>query len=254
MGERQAMAESIAQRTKFSRGASHPLVLMYHSITTYTEDPYQVTVSPDRFEQQLRWLRRQGLTGTSMRHLLHARSRGEGRNLVGLTFDDGYADFLDSALPLLTRYGCTATLFVIAGRLGGENVWDPLGPRKPLVTADQVRHAADAGVEIGSHGMWHQRLPDVTGEDLREEVETSRSLLRKISGQTVPGFCYPYGEISASVVDTVRSTEYDYGCAIWPSEHSGRHALPRTFVGEKDGPWRLHAKRFRHALRSQRDR
>ncbi len=127
---------------------SMPAVLMYHSVTPYQDDPYLVTVSPARFEAQLRWLRRRGLRGVSVAELLAARERGSGHDLVGLTFDDGYADFVEHALPALTRHGCTATVFVIAGRLGGDNAWDAEGPRKPLMTARQVRQAADAGIEI----------------------------------------------------------------------------------------------------------
>ena len=48
---------------------------------------YRVTVSPDRLDAQLGWLRRRGLRGVGMAELLAARARGEGRDLVGLTFD-----------------------------------------------------------------------------------------------------------------------------------------------------------------------
>lgn len=246
------MTQSIADRTRIPNGSSYPLVLMYHSVTTYTQDPYLVTVSPARFEQQLSWLRRRGLTGTSVRELLHARRHGNGRNLVGLTFDDGYTDFAHTVVPLLLRYGFTATVFVIAGRLGGENAWDPEGPRKPLMTAEQVGRIASAGMEIGSHGMHHQRLPGLTPASLHEEVEASRSVLREVTGQQVEGFCYPYGDVSDRVVRAVRSTGYDYGCAIWRSGLSGRHALPRTYVGEPDRSLRLRAKRLRHAWHASR--
>ncbi len=53
-----------------------PPVLMYHSVTPYAEDPYQVTVSPRRFEQQMRWLDTCGLRGVSMATLLRAQRRG----------------------------------------------------------------------------------------------------------------------------------------------------------------------------------
>ncbi len=92
-----------------------PLVLMYHSVEPYQADPYLVTVSPPRFGQQMRWLARRGLRGVSMRDLLAARAAGAGKGLVGLTFDDGYADFARHALPVLRRYGFGATMFVIAG-------------------------------------------------------------------------------------------------------------------------------------------
>src|SRR5262249_41052866 len=107
-----------------------PPVLMYHSVTPYEEDPYLITVRPERFEQQLRWLHPRGRRGTSMRELLAARGAGTDRGLVGLTFDDGYVDFCEYALPALARFGFTATVFVIADLLGGSNSWDSAGPCK----------------------------------------------------------------------------------------------------------------------------
>lgn len=227
---------------------SMPAVLMYHSVTPYQDDPYLVTVSPARFEAQLRWLRRRGLRGVSVAELLAARERGSGHDLVGLTFDDGYADFVEHALPALTRHGCTATVFVIAGRLGGDNAWDAEGPRKPLMTARQVRQAADAGIEIGSHGLRHVTLPGAAGPALTAEVENSRAVLQGVSGQPVAGFCYPYGDIDERVVKGVRAAGYEYGCAIWRSALTGRHALPRIYVGDADSSWRLWAKAVRHRL------
>ena len=108
-----------------------PFVLMYHSVAEETQDPYAITVSPVRFDRQLRWLHRRGLRGVSMRELLAAADRGDAARLVGLTFDDGYADFANNAMPVLRRYGFGATVYVLAGKLGGRNDWDVRGPRKP---------------------------------------------------------------------------------------------------------------------------
>ena len=140
-----------------------PLVLMYHSVEPYETDPYRVTVHPRRFDQQLRWLQKRGLRGVSMAELLTSRAPGT----VGLTFDDGYADFATIVLPFLRRYGFTATVFVIADALGGYNHWDVPGPRKPLMTAADVRLVADAGLEVGSHSLHHVRLTKLGGLDLR---------------------------------------------------------------------------------------
>jgi peptidoglycan/xylan/chitin deacetylase (PgdA/CDA1 family) len=225
-----------------------PVVLMYHSVASADQDPYLVTVSPARFEQQMRWLRRRGLRGTSVRELREARAAGAGQGLVALTFDDGYADFAEQVLPVLRAYDFSATVFVIAGLLGGENAWDVEGPRKALMTAGQVRQMAEAGIEIGSHGLRHVRLPAAADAALSQEIEASRSILRDVSGQDVPGFCYPYGDVDGRVVSGVRAAGYDYGCAIWPSEHTGEHALPRTYIGDADSPPRLWAKGLRHWL------
>ncbi|QUH02664.1 polysaccharide deacetylase family protein [Saccharopolyspora erythraea] len=239
------MAWTLQEQIAAPSGRALPYVLMYHSVAEYAQDPYRVTVDPARFERQLRWLERRGLRGVSMGELMAA---GDPRGLVGLTFDDGYQDFMHHVVPALRRHGFTATVFVIAGRLGGSNVWDPDGPRKPLMTSEQVEQAVLAGMEIGSHGMLHRRLSELDDDELVEEVAGSREVLRALSGQDVGGFCYPYGDLSRRVRDAVRDCGYDYGCAIWSSPLTGRHALPRTYVGDSDGHLRLLAKRVRHEM------
>ena len=246
----QVINDGLIRGTDTAGVTGMPLVLMYHSIEPYQADPYLVTVSPPRFAEQMRWLARRGLRGVSIRDLLAARAAGAGKGLVGLTFDDGYADFARHALPVLRRHGFGATVFVIAGRLGGDNAWDPEGPRKRLMDAPEVWALAQAGIEIGSHGLRHVRLAGA-GDALAEEVGGSRRILQEITGKPVGGFCYPYGDLDAAAVAQVRDTGYDYGCGIWPSACTGRHALPRTYIGDADTAPRLWAKTARHRLTRQ---
>ena len=232
-------------------------VLMYHSIEDYDRDPFRVTVRPDRLDRQLRWLRRAGWRGVAVGELLRAREAGTARRLVGLTFDDGYADFVTEALPVLARHGCTATVFVLAGRLGGDNAWDRPGPRKALMSAADVRRAAGAGMEIGSHGLLHRPLPEADGPGLAAEAGRSRAILTALSGQDVAGFCYPYGRAGAREVAAVRAAGYGYACAVRGpglSTLDHRYAVPRTFVGDRDGGARLAAKWLRHRLSAGRPR
>ncbi|MYW63781.1 polysaccharide deacetylase family protein [Streptomyces sp. SID8379] len=222
---------------------------MYHSVDDCTDDPYNVTVTPERLQQQLRWLRSRGLRGVSVAELLAARSRGAGRGLVGLTFDDGYGDFVENAVPLLRHYECSATVFVLSGRLGGENDWDVQGPRKSLLTAQGIRAAAAAGMEIGSHGLMHVDLTGVDEAQRRAEIQRSKAQLEELTGGEVHGFCYPYGCVDPATVDAVRRAGYRYGCAISPGSLTGVHAMPRVFVGQRDAPWRLELKRRIHRVR-----
>ncbi|MFF5423329.1 MULTISPECIES: polysaccharide deacetylase family protein [unclassified Streptomyces] len=224
-------------------------VAMYHSVGDPADDPYQVTVSPVRFAQQLHWLADRGLRGVSVRELLEATARGRARGLVGLTFDDGYADFVDSALPLLRRHGFTATVFVLPGRMGGENAWDTDGPRKPLLDEDGIRRIAAAGMEIGSHGLTHLALTETDDTTLAAETRRSRALLEEITGGAVDGFCYPYGRTDPRVMHAVRKAGYRYACAIDPGPLTGAYALPRVHIGEADTALRLAAKRTLHPLR-----
>ncbi|MEU0406800.1 polysaccharide deacetylase family protein [Streptomyces griseorubiginosus] len=225
---------------------SVPWIAMYHSVGDCSEDPYRVTVTPDRLDRQLSWLRRRGLRGVSVAALLAAPTR---EGLVGLTFDDGYADFLDHALPVLTSHGFGATLFVLPGRLGGDNAWDRLGPRKPLLTADGIRAAADAGVEIGSHGLTHVDLTRADDVTLKSEVVQSRATLEELTGTPVSGFCYPYGKLDRRTLDTVRDAGYTYACAIDPGVINGPLALPRIHIGQHDTVVRLYLKYRLHRLR-----
>jgi peptidoglycan/xylan/chitin deacetylase (PgdA/CDA1 family) len=228
--------------------AALPLVLMYHSVARCDVDPFRVTVSPSRFADHMRLLQSLGVVGSSMADLLRARDERRPGHRVGLTFDDGYQDFVSDVLPVLHRYGFTATVFVVAGSLGGDNHWDGGVPRKALLTADQLRLVDAAGMEVGSHGLRHVSLSSVDDAALRDEVDRSRAILRETTGQEVDGFCYPYGDLGEREIEAVRAAGYRYGCAVSVSELTGRYALPRTYVGDRDGAARLFGKWLRHRL------
>jgi peptidoglycan/xylan/chitin deacetylase (PgdA/CDA1 family) len=220
-----------------------PYIMMYHSVAPGADpgdDPYRITVSVERLERQLSWLARCGLRGVSVRELLAARSR---RGLIGLTFDDGYADFLEQAVPALRRHGFTATAYVVADRIGAVNDWDADGPIKPLMDRDGVLECAKAGMEIGSHGMHHRHLPQLDSEALAYDITASRELLADLLGEPVTGYCYPFGDHDARAVQLVREAGYDYACAVGRSTLTGRYALPRRHINDTDGAPRLLAKR-----------
>jgi peptidoglycan/xylan/chitin deacetylase (PgdA/CDA1 family) len=234
--------------------AEMPLVLMYHSIACYTEDPYHITVSPDRFEAQMRWLWRRGLRGVSMRTLLDRHDQKTAAGLVGLTFDDGYADFAETVSHVLAWYGFTATVFAVAGRLGETNEWDGDGPRKKLMNAAQLRRLVTMGIEIGSHGMRHAHIPALPTPTWPEEIVHSREALELIIEEPVTGFCYPYGDLDGKTVTSVRAAGYDYACAVHHSGLDSRFAIPRTYVGDRDRGLRLRAKRLRHHVATRGSR
>ncbi|MEV5574993.1 polysaccharide deacetylase family protein [Spirillospora sp. NPDC052269] len=229
---------------------SLPPVLMYHSVDYYLEDPHLITVTPSRFERQMRWLKAGRLRGVSMSELLAARAAGRHRRMVGLTFDDGYADFVRNVVPVLRELGFTATVFMVSGEIGGRNSWDD-GPRKRLMDAEQLRAVARAGMEVASHGVRHLSLPDVGDDDLVSELRESRAQLSELVQRPVSGFAYPYGNVTPREARAVRKAGYDYACAIWETG-ADRHALARTYIGERDDPFRMRLKFARHRFRQRR--
>jgi peptidoglycan/xylan/chitin deacetylase (PgdA/CDA1 family) len=224
---------------------SLPRVLMYHSISRPEGDHDALCTSPERFENQMLYLKRHNLRGVSIKDLLLAMSAGDAGGLVGITFDDGYEDFLRAALPTLERLGFSATVFVVAGMLGKEITWEHRGGTRlklRLLEANGVREISERGMEVGSHTVTHPRLPGLDPETLVHEVSDSRQILSEIVGAPVEGFCYPYGDLDSPAIRAARRAGYLYAVGTKKSIEYGVYDWPRTYVGEKDSPLRLGVK------------
>jgi peptidoglycan/xylan/chitin deacetylase (PgdA/CDA1 family) len=220
-----------------------PMILMYHAVADVSEDPDQLCVTPSRFAGQMASLQRLGLRGVGIGTLVDAMRAGRQRGLVGITFDDGYVNVLEAAVPELQRRGFTASVFIISDRLSGTNDWDD-GPAWPLLSAGQVGELAAGGMEIGSHGATHVRLVGLEAGQLDAEVSGSRASLGELIGAPVRGFAYPYGSMDAAARRAVHEAGYGYACAVeTPTADLGLMALPRIYVGQRDGAARLTAKR-----------
>jgi peptidoglycan/xylan/chitin deacetylase (PgdA/CDA1 family) len=103
-----------------------PVVLLYHRVASTTDDPFRLCVSPHNFAEQLDVLRRSA-TVVPMKRLVNADARPAlPKRAVAITFDDGYADNLTAAKPLLAAAAASATVFVTTGALGEEFWWDAL--------------------------------------------------------------------------------------------------------------------------------
>ncbi len=103
-------------------------ILLYHRVGESPTDPQQLAVTPAHFAEHLQVLRDYG-RAIPLRQLSDAlRERSPLCGNPVLTFDDGYADNLHYAKPLLERYDTPATVFVTSGRVGtdGEFWWDDL--------------------------------------------------------------------------------------------------------------------------------
>ena len=123
---------------------------------------------------------------------------------VLLTFDDGYADLVECALPILHRFGWGATVFVAASTVGGRSVWDEPEPR-PTASCRRTRSepgplGASSSALTGqrtatSHGSTRQRL--------QQEVVGGRDALAELLGRPVTAFAYPYGSHNDEVRELV---------------------------------------------------
>jgi peptidoglycan/xylan/chitin deacetylase (PgdA/CDA1 family) len=192
-------------------------VLMYHSVTeTPPASTRRLSVHPDAFAHQLALLRRRGCTTLPFGEFaaaVEARRPVPERSVV-LTFDDGYADFYDTVLPLLQAHGFTATLFVTTGWLADAGDRAAGRPLDRMLSWGQLRELAAAGIEIGAHSHSHAQLDQIRRPELRAELRESRALLESATGQPVRSMAYPFGYSSAAVRGEVRAAGYRYAAAV----------------------------------------
>jgi peptidoglycan/xylan/chitin deacetylase (PgdA/CDA1 family) len=97
---------------------------MYHRVAEPRHDPWELSVSPHRFAEQMRFLK-DARTPLPMGDFVKRLTDGTlPRSAVAVTFDDGYIDNLTAAKPILVETGVPATVFLSTGRLGKtEDFW-----------------------------------------------------------------------------------------------------------------------------------
>lgn len=189
-------------------------------------------VSPTRFAAHMAWLARRGWQGLSLGEALDAPA---GR-AIALSFDDGYADFLDEAWPVLRRHGFRATLFVVAGCIGATADWPPVRG-VPLLSAAQLRKLASAGMEIAAHGLQHRPLDGLSRQEARRELALARRTLEQAIGGPVSGLAYPYGRTSHTLRVAAGEAGFRWAAtARGGRNHAGtpRLALRRTLIRHGD--------------------
>lgn len=193
-------------------------ILMYHNIGVPPVGARlrNLYVRAGAFSRQMFMLRLLGYKGLSMSAAM-PYLRGEKRGRVAvITFDDGYVDTLEQALPILQKHGFSATCYVISQRTGQYNDWDAasLNVRKFLMNDEQVRAWQAAGMEVGAHSRTHPRLTGCTDAELQDEIAGSKTDLEKLLGQPVTQFCYPYGDLDARVVAATRQAGFEAATTV----------------------------------------
>jgi peptidoglycan/xylan/chitin deacetylase (PgdA/CDA1 family) len=225
--------------------------LCYHSIAP--EGPTWLTVSPELFERQLRELGRLGVATGGLVELEALAAGKAGPPTAFLTFDDGFLDNFTTALPLLREHGGRGFVFALPPLLeaGGPFAWPEVAAdreRFPAtmrsLTWDQLGEMAEGGFEVGSHTLSHRHLPDLHGEELRQELADSRARIRERLGHC-DTVAYPFGEWSAEV--TAAAAECGYAFAFTLPTASGQrragpHSIPRINVDYRDDEARLRRK------------
>ena len=188
-------------------------VLMYHSIGRPLDKRFRPwVVSPSLLGEHLAALVE---SGYELVGLTEWASQKEGHKYAVLTFDDGYADFMENALAILTAYRARATAYVVTAYVGDKASWLPFDyeRNRPLMSWEDLRIIEDSGVEVGSHGHRHIELDTVSSRIAKDDVLQSLAMLRQ-NGFSPQSFCYPFGYASRKTRDIVARAGFSTSCIV----------------------------------------
>jgi len=190
-------------------------ILMYHAISyPVNRDHYALhTLSVERFCQHLDIL--SGMRISPLLPLLIPKSELH----VAITFDDGYADNLHIASPLLVERGLPFTVFVTSDFIRRHE--------RGFLSSEELKELAQQpGVIIGAHGASHCHLTMCSGKQLRAELCDSKHYLEDLIGRSVTTLAYPYGSADRRVRDAALSAGYELGvCSRFDINHQTRDPL-----------------------------
>jgi peptidoglycan/xylan/chitin deacetylase (PgdA/CDA1 family) len=211
------------------------VILLYHRVGANT--PVAVDLPVALFDEQMAWLAAQRHVVTLDDGLAALEGDGGAVSPVAVTFDDGTADLVDEALPILVRHGVPATVYLATDFVERGRPFP--GDGTPLSWA-AARDAVSTGlVTFGSHTDTHLLLDRVDPGTAAAELDRSRQLIEDRVGVAVDHFAYPKavpatGAVEQVVRDRFRSAAVG-GCRPNPFGGTDRYRLARSALQRSDG-------------------
>lgn len=210
-------------------------LLFYHRVS---DERDELAVSRVRFAAQMEELARQGYEVVDVPTAARAALEGTGRNIIGLSFDDGYVDVLDHGLPVLERLGFRATIFVATGivaRTARFTWYRDEAP--PVLDWTVVRELDGATIEFEPHSVTHPNLVALDDADATREIVDSKRELEEQLGRPVTTFSYPAGLFGTRERELVERAGYEFAVSCEPgvnSPETDRFALRRRQIDARD--------------------
>jgi peptidoglycan/xylan/chitin deacetylase (PgdA/CDA1 family) len=193
-------------------------ILLYHSVSRAPSPLIRpFTVTPEVFGTHMDCVIEQGRVSLTISDLAAAL---EGtiplpERPVVVTFDDGFADFQDTALPALRARGLAVTLYVTTGFLrGSRGAASAPGFDDRMLAWSQLPELESEGVELGGHSHTHPHLDTLSPAQAREQITRCKTLLEERLTRPVRSFAYPNGYSSRTVRRLVREAGYRSACSV----------------------------------------
>ena len=204
-------------------------VFMYHKFGVSKYPSTSVTI--DQLNSHIEELTKEKYTIKSLDFIIDTiLNDGDlPENTIGISVDDADKSFLEVGWPLFKKNNIPVTLFVTTGTISNNQKY---------INWDQIRKLKEEGVVIGAHSHTHAHMPDISIEEVRNEIETSNKIFLKELGEIPTLFAFPYGETTDEIIELVK--EYKFKVAF--GQHSGiinetsnMYYLPRFSLNERYG-------------------
>jgi peptidoglycan/xylan/chitin deacetylase (PgdA/CDA1 family) len=174
-------------------------VLVYHSIS---DDKSNLSLKINNFETQIKFLNKSGFKTVSFDEI----DKNKKKQII-ITFDDGYKDTCQFALPILKKYNFKATCFLVSNLIGKKNSWDSLRDdfiSKNLMNTEDINEWIKNGMFIGSHSHNHVDLTKLNEFELEKDLDFSKKTLEDKFGKEINNFCYPFGKVNKYVFEVCK--------------------------------------------------
>ena len=182
-------------------------ILMYHSISNGDE---KMSVKKENFYKQMKLMIKLGFQSIKLKNIFNNFDK---KSFV-ITFDDGYENVFENALPILNELKLEATCFFVANHIGGYNTWDISRndfKKTKIMNEMQIKRWIDDGFDIGSHTLDHKNLCKLNYEDKTKQIADSKIFFKHKFNIDVKSFAYPFGVYDNSCIELAKK---NYDCAV----------------------------------------
>lgn len=235
-----AWAKRLLKPTAAAADRIHPpargvVVLVYHRVGGGTH--LELDLPRADFDAQMAWLADHQVASTLDDALVALDGDGHGSDPVVVTFDDGTADFVDEALPVLVAHEIPATLY-LATAFVEDGTPFPYGA--PPMSWSGLRDAVSTGlVTVGSHTHTHALLDRLPPQQIARELDESRRLVEDRLGVRADHFAYPKALPGSAAADGAVRARFRSaalaGTRPNPYRTTDPHRLARSPVQASDG-------------------
>jgi len=171
-----------------------------------------------------------------------------GKRYCSITFDDGFENTIQNAVPELAKRKLPATIFVTSGAMGSAADWWPESSpehKEKIAAAQQIQSLPSDLITIGSHTLTHPKLPLLSETEAKRELSESRMQLEKLLQRRITLFSFPYGEFTPALLELCREAGYERVYTSLPGNalcNPTAFAVGRVSAEPSDWPLEFHLK------------